>query len=66
MVTVVEIVQGPFSAKFSRAQHSGIDYVHAVTTSAAGGTRTHTGLRPPPPQGGASTVPPLPHYFTNL
>ena len=31
---------------------------------AAGETRTHTGLRPPPPQSGASTIPPLPHIAT--
>lgn len=60
VVTVVEIVQGPLSAMFSRAQRSGIDYVHAVTTGAEGGTRTPTGLLPPAPQADASTIPPLP------
>jgi hypothetical protein len=33
VITVVEFVQGPLSAIFSRAQHCGIDYVHAVITS---------------------------------
>ena len=70
VVTVIEFVQGPLSAIFSRAQCGGIDYVHAVTTGAARGTRTPTGLRPPAPQAGASTIPPppqsVPHSNTQV
>ena len=40
---------------------SAILRVGFVYIRAAGGTRTHTRLPGPPPQSGASTVPPLPH-----
>ena len=64
MVTVVEIVQGPLSAMFSRAQRSGIDYVHAVTTGAGGETRTLTPFLAHGPQPCLSTIPAHPQYIS--
>ena len=70
MVTLNEFFQIPLSAIFSGAHYCGIDYVYEVTTGAARGTRTPTGLRPPAPQAGASTIPPppqsVPHSNTQV